>query len=98
MVESDGYSAASMQNQTASVLLPIQGLRRPRSGEVESGTQQRRLALETPVSLEDALIARSTKTLTQKGDDDPSDEDSIEMTNYRARPQSPVDFTGSNAF
>ncbi|KAH6649242.1 hypothetical protein F5144DRAFT_634218 [Chaetomium tenue] len=95
MVQSDGHSAASMQSQAASVLLPIQG---PRSGEVEPGTQQRPLSLETPASLEDVLIAQSTKTLKQKGDDDPGDEDSFEMTNYRGRPQSPVDFTGSNAF
>jgi hypothetical protein len=99
MVESNGHGTASMQgSQTASVSLPIQGSRRPRSGELEPGTQQRPLALGAPVSLEEALTARSTKTRTQNADDDLSDGDSIEMINYRGRPQSPIDFTGSNAF
>jgi hypothetical protein len=99
MVESDGHNTSSMQgSQTASVSLPIRGSRRPRSGELEPGTQQRHLALGAPVGSEETLTARSTKTQTQKADDDPSDGDSIEMINYRGRPQSHIDFTGSKAF
>lgn len=102
MVESGGHGTASMQgSQTASVSLPIQGHRRQPSGELlEPGTQRRPLAPGTPVSLEETLRARTTtdKTDTHKADNDPSDGDSIEMMNYRGRPQSPIDFTGSNAF
>lgn len=31
--------------------------------------------------------------IVPKADDDSSDQDSIELTNYQGRPQSPIDFT-----
>jgi hypothetical protein len=48
-------------------------------------------------SLDETLTAGSTTQARPKSDDDSSDEDSIEMTSYRNRPQSPVDFTRTNA-
>ncbi|KAK3897914.1 hypothetical protein C8A05DRAFT_19410 [Staphylotrichum tortipilum] len=51
-----------------------------------------------PNSLEDMLTAVGTETSGHKSDDDLSDGDRgiIEMTNYRNRPQSPMDFTQPN--
>lgn len=57
--------------------------------------QQRR---NRPESLDEMLTAVATETSGHKSDDELSDGDraSIEMTNYRNRPQSPVDFTQPN--
>lgn len=44
-------------------------------------------------SLDETLVAGSTGATRQNSDDESSDQDSIEMTSYQTRPQSPVDFT-----
>lgn len=90
MAESGLRSRAIIPSQTASLSLPI---RAPRPlGHEAPGRRQ-----NTPESLDKTLTAGSTEAPGQKVDDDSSDEDSIEMTDYRTRPQSPVDFTRSNA-
>jgi hypothetical protein len=90
MTESGLRSGIVVQSQAASLTLPIQA---PRPlNEATLGRRQ-----NTPDSLDKTLTAGSAQALGQKADDDSSDEESIEMTNYRVRPQSPVDFTRSNA-
>jgi hypothetical protein len=90
MAESGLRSGVVVQSQTASLSLPIQA-----AGPLDEAALGRRQ--NTPDSLGKTLTAGSAQALGQKAYDEESDQESIEMTNYRVRPQSPVDFTRSNA-
>ena len=90
MAESALRSRVVVQSQTASLSLPIQAPG-PLNEAAPGGRRQ-----NTPDSLDNTLTAGS-QGLGQKADEEESDEESIEMTDYRARPQSPVDFTRLNA-
>jgi hypothetical protein len=90
MAESGLRNGVVVQSQTASLSLPIQA-----PGPLNEAALGRRQ--DTPDSLDKTLTAGRAQALGQKADDQESDEESIEMTNYRVRPQSPVDFTRSNA-
>jgi hypothetical protein len=88
MTES-GLRNGGMHSQTASLSLPIQAPPPPSAQDDTHGN--------THASLTPTPSAGSREVLVHQGGDDLSDEDSMEMTNYRARPLSPVDFTRSNA-
>jgi len=89
MTETGLHSSSRGETRTAPISLPTQA--------VPSGQPGERRSMRDGDSLDETLTAGSTTQARPKSDDDSSDEDSIEMTSYRNRPQSPVDFTRTNA-
>lgn len=57
---------------------------------------QLRAGRDIDISHDKTFPGGSTKEPVRSGNIEPSEEDSIEMANYAAPPQSPVDFTRSH--
>ncbi len=90
MTESGLQTSRSIQSRVAAAPLPAQ---EPPQLPPTRPQRVARKNRDTLNSLDETLTAGSTEGVGDKSDDDFSDEENIEMTNYRNRPQSPIDFT-----